>query len=196
MESNDLRILWQKSHSDINEPNINLREIIQKKHSNIISKVLLRQKKSIWLFAIVSFIALTFAIWDAIITESGDISLWMSATFLIFCTISSFNKYRLLTKTADIFSIKQSTLILKERLERKMKVDFIICLLFFYSITVRMILVLVDNSENLDNIKPILWAFVPILIIIPWFMRYLHKQQYKHYFSSLEKNIAFLESNL
>ena len=51
MEDNDLKKIWKEMHTGMECKSIDIKEIIHKKHSVVISRVLHRQKSLICLFA-------------------------------------------------------------------------------------------------------------------------------------------------
>ena len=176
MEENKLKEFWDEVHTDIEISRVDIKEVIHKKHCNVISRMLRRQKTLIVLFAI-------FLI----------VSIAAGSAFLLFLLLSSIGHYQLLIRSADLCSIKESGAVLKKRLEQRINIDFIIYLIFFYGTALRFISMYFNHSDELKEVSFILILFVGILLVIPWLMRYQQKHRYRYYFNSLDKSRKQLE---
>ena len=132
-------------------------------------------------------------IWDTIIMGSASISLWAGSAFLLFLLVSAIGHYQLLTRSADTYSLKESGAMLKKQLERRINIDFIIYLIFFYGTAVRFVIQYFNDYEGLKGLTFILMLFTGILLAIPWLMRYQQKHRYRYYFNSLDKSQKLLE---
>ena len=133
------------------------------------------------------------SIWDTIIMGSASISLWAGSAFLLFLLVSAIGHYQLLTRSADTYSLKESGAMLKKQLERRINIDFIIYLIFFYGTAVRFVIQYFNDYEGLKGLTFILMLFTGILLAIPWLMRYQQKHRYRYYFNSLDKSQKLLE---
>ena len=131
--------------------------------------------------------------WDTIIMGSASISLWAGSAFLLFLLVSAIGHYQLLTRSADTYSLKESGAMLKKQLERRINIDFIIYLIFFYGTAVRFVIQYFNDYEGLKGLTFILMLFTGILLAIPWLMRYQQKHRYRYYFNSLDKSQKLLE---
>ena len=127
MEDNDLKKIWKEMHTGMECKSIDIKEIIHKKHSVVISRVLHRQKSLICLFAFFFILSVTSNIWHSVLMGRASFPLWVVNIFLLFILFSVIWGYRLFIKSADLCSVKESGIILKKQLERKMHFDFIIC---------------------------------------------------------------------
>ncbi len=78
--------------------------------------------------------------------------------------------------------------MLKKQLERRINIDFIIYLIFFYGTAVRFVIQYFNDYEGLKGLTFILMLFTGILLAIPWLMRYQQKHRYRYYFNSLDKS--------
>lgn len=193
MEERNLREFWNEVHTKTETSSIDIKEVIRKRHCNVISRTLRRQKTLIGLFAAFLTASVTASTWDMVIMGGASLSLWTGSAFLLFLLLSSIGHYQLLTRSADLYSVKESGMVLKKRLERKINIDFIIYLIFFYGTAIRFIIMYLSNSDELKGISFILILFAAILLTIPWIMRYQQKHRYRYYFHSLDKSRQQLE---
>ena len=179
MEENNLKEFWKEIHISTEEKPVNIKEIIRRKHCNVISHTLHRQKILICLFAIFLIISVATSILDMIIMERFSIRLWIPSAFLLYLLLSSIRHYQLFTRSADLYSITDS--------------DFMIYLIYFYGMAIRLICMYFSNSDELKSISFLLILFVGLLFIIPWLIRYQQKHRYRYYFNSLDKSRKQLE---
>ena len=93
MEENKLKEFWDEVHTDIEISRVDIKEVIHKKHCNVISRMLRRQKTLIVLFAIFSFSLQYFSIFFFIFFE--DLS---KANTLISATSSNISFGKLFFK--------------------------------------------------------------------------------------------------
>jgi hypothetical protein len=188
MEDNNLKECWEKIHTGTEIKPMNIKEVIRKKHCRAISQTLRRQKTLISLFAILLAFSVAASIWDTVIMESASISLWTGSAFLLFLLVSTIGHYQLLTRSADTYSLKESG-----AMERRINIDFIIYLIFFYGTAIRFVIQYFNDYEGLKGLTFILILFTGILLAIPWLMRYQQKHRYRYYFNSLDKSQKLLE---
>ena len=193
MEDNNLKECWKEIHTGTEIKPMNIKEVIRKKHCRTISQTLRRQKTLISLFAILLAFSVAASIWDTIIMGSASISLWAGSAFLLFLLVSAIGHYQLLTRSADTYSLKESGAMLKKQLERRINIDFIIYLIFFYGTASRFIIQYFKDFEGLKELSFVLILFVCILLTIPWLMRYQQKHRYRYYLNSLAKSQNQLE---
>ena len=193
MEDNNLKECWKEIQTGTEIKPMNIKEVIRKKHCRTISQTLRRQKTLISLFAILLAFSVAASIWDTIIMGSASISLWAGSAFLLFLLVSAIGHYQLLTRSADTYSLKESGAMLKKQLERRIYIDFIIYLIFFYGTAVRFVIQYFNDYEGLKGLTFILMLFTGILLAIPWLMRYQQKHRYRYYFNSLDKSQKLLE---
>ena len=71
--------------------------------------------------------------------------------------------------------------------------DFIICLVFFYGMAIRFIIMYLNQFDELKEMSYILVFFIVLFLAIPWLMRYYQKCRYKSYLLSLERGWKLLE---
>ncbi|WP_462345692.1 hypothetical protein [Coprobacter fastidiosus] len=193
MEDNDLKKIWKEMHTGMECKSIDIKEIIHKKHSVVISRILHRQKSLICLFAFFFILSVTSNIWHSVLMGRASFPLWVVNIFLLFILFSVIWGYRLFIKSADLCSVKESGIILKKQLERKMHFDFIICLVFFYGMAIRFIIMYLNQFDELKEMSYILVFFIVLFLAIPWLMRYYQKCRYKSYLLSLERGWKLLD---
>lgn len=84
MEENKLKEFWDEVHTDIEISRVDIKEVIHKKHCNVISRMLRRQKTLIVLFAIFLIVSIAASVWDMTIMGQPSLSLWTGSAFLLF----------------------------------------------------------------------------------------------------------------
>lgn len=193
MEEYNLKEFWQEIHTETEVKPVYVREVIRKKHCNVISQTIHRQKILICLYTCFLAMSVVASIWDMCIIGSASLSLWTASAFLLFLLLSSIGHYQLLIRSADLYSIKDSGVMLKKRLRRRINIDFSIYLIFFYGTASRFIIQYFKDFEGLKELSFVLILFVCILLTIPWLMRYQQKHRYRYYLNSLAKSQNQLE---
>jgi len=193
MEEYNLKEFWQEIHTETEVKPVYVREVIRKKHCNVISQTIHRQKILICLYTCFLAMSVATSIWDMCIIGSASLSLWTASAFLLFLLLSSIGHYQLLIRSADLYSIKDSGVILRKRLRRRINIDFSIYLIFFYGTASRFIIQYFKDFEGLKELSFVLILFVCILLTIPWLMRYQQKHRYRYYLNSLAKSQNQLE---
>ncbi|QNL39109.1 MULTISPECIES: hypothetical protein [Bacteroides] len=193
MEEYNLKEFWQEIHTETEVKPVYVREVIRKKHCNVISQTIHRQKILICLYTCFLAMSVATSIWDMCIIGSASLSLWTASAFLLFLLLSSIGHYQLLIRSADLYSIKDSGVMLRKRLRRRINIDFSIYLIFFYGTASRFIIQYFKDFEGLKELSFVLILFVCILLTIPWLMRYQQKHRYRYYLNSLAKSQNQLE---
>lgn len=193
MEDNNLKELWKNIHAETENEPVDIKTIIRKKHCRIISRILHRQKTLICLFAVFLGVSVSVTTWDLVIMERASVSLCSVSVFLLLIFLSGIGHYRLLTRSADLHSVKESGRILNRQLERRVNVDFILYLFFFYGMAIRFIIMYFSNFNELKGLSYILIPFVGIFLSAPWLMRHWQKHRYRYYFDSFDKSRKLLE---
>lgn len=194
MENEDLRSLWQEIHTADTSKSIpeNIQTAIRLKHCRVISKILSGQKRKVWLYSVAFIVSLLLCVWDLTITTKLSLSLLTVTAFFLFSAFSEISRFCLLSQSADTVSIKESTYLIRRKLDRTKKISFAACLLFFYGTAIRFTIVFLNDYQALKEQSLILIVFVLILLVLPWLIKYQHSRQYKQYISSLEKSINSL----
>ena len=193
MEEYNLKEFWQEIHTETEVKPVYVREVIRKKHCNVISQTIHRQKILICLYTCFLAMSVATSIWDMCIIGSASLSLWTASAFLLFLLLSSIGHYQLVIISADLYSIKDSGVMLRKRLRRRINIDFSIYLIFFYGTASRFIIQYFKDFEGLKELSFVLILFVCILLTIPWLMRYQQKHRYRYYLNSLAKSQNQLE---
>jgi len=96
-------------------------------------------------------------------------------------------------------SIKESTILFRKKLNRIGTTDFVSHIIFFYSIAAGTVFVYLKNIGGVKNLSDenemtaLLIIYILFVLLIPWFLKYQHNQNYKRLFSSLNTSVSFLD---
>lgn len=208
MDKNDLKKLWHEAHV-LNKDNIYDKVSIQKSlsmnHSKPISKVLSDVKLKILLYLSVLIIFIGLMIYALVylglsLSMNSIIPLALANIFLVIKTTSEIHRFKILTKTADNMTVKESLLFYRKKLDRIKTTDFLTYLIFFYLLA---ILIIINYLNDINGIKNLSWSNevlpVPLLVFLilmllftPWFIKYQHNQRYKKIYSNLNESASIL----
>jgi len=208
MDKNDLKKLWHDAHV-LNKENIYDKVSIQKSlsmnHSKSVSKVLSDVKLKILLYLSVLIIFIGLMIYALAypglsLSMNSIIPLALAGIFLVIKTTSEIRRFKILTKTADNMSVKESLLFFRKKLDRIKITDFLTYLIFFY---LSAILIIINYLTDINGIKylswsneilpaPLLGILILMLLLIPWFTKYQHNQRYKNLYANLNESASIL----
>jgi hypothetical protein len=208
MDKNDLKKMWNDAHV-LNKENIYDKVSIQKSlsmnHSKSISKVLSDVKLKILLYLSVLIIFIGLMIYALVYLElslsmNSIIPLALVGIFLVINTTSEIHRFKILTKTADNMSVKESLLFFRKKLDRIKITDFLTSLLFFYLSAILIIINYIIDIRGIKNLSwsnqilpvPLLVILILMLLFIPWFIKYQHNQRYKNLYSNLNESAGIL----
>jgi hypothetical protein len=207
MDKNDLLSMWNET-SGVNKEkyNLSLDDIAVTKHGEIITKVLTEQKQKVILYSIffavyVSLMVYAFVFLSLKLSVLAVMPLVVAGVFIVCNTIIEATRLSLLTHTSANMSIKESTLCFRKKLERIGIIDFITYLLFFYLSAIGTIVIYLNDIGGINNLsqenemKPFILVLIPILLFLPWFLKYQHNQRYKKLYANLKNSIRFLEED-
>jgi hypothetical protein len=209
MDNNDLKKMWHDAHV-LNEENIYDKVSIQKSlnmnHSKTISKVLSDAKLKILLYLSVLIIFIGLMIYALVylgssLSLNSLIPLALANIFLVIKTTSEIHRFKILTKTADNLTVKESLFFFRKKLDRIKTTDFLTYLIFFYLLA---ILIIVNYLGDINGIKNLSWSneilpvpllgfIILMLLITPWFNKYHHNQRYKNLYSNLKESVSILK---
>jgi hypothetical protein len=208
MDINDLKSMWNDVHiknHDIIYDKVNIEKSITKNHCNAISKTLLDVKLRILCFTLVLVIYIGLMLYALVylglnLSVYSLVPLALAGLFLLTKTTSEIIRLLVLTKTADNISVKESLLFFRKKLNRIRTVDFISYLGFLY---LSAILILFNYTRDIGGIKKLSWGndiiplpllgiLILLLLLIPWFIKYLHNQRYKKLYSNINDSASFL----
>jgi hypothetical protein len=208
MDKNDLKKLWHDAHV-LNKENIYDKVSIQKSismnHSESVSKVLSDVKLKILLYLSVLIIYIGLIIYALVylglsLSMNSLIPLVVVGIFLLIKTTSEISRFKILTKTADNMSVKESLMFFRKKLDRIKITDFLAYLILFYLLA---ILIIINYLTDINGIKNLSWSneilpvpmlgfLIIMLLFIPWFVKYQHNQRYKNLYSSLDESASIL----
>jgi len=208
MDKNDLKSLWHDAHNSNQEiiyDNVNIEKSISLKHCKTIAKIISDVKLKILASAmgLVIYIGLMFYAFvylDLVLSINSIIPLALAGLFLIFITTSEIVRLLVLTKTADNMSVKESLLFFRKRLKRIRTFDFLSYLVILYLSAVLVIVNYITDIGGVKNLSfrneivplPFLLFFILMLLLMPWFIRYLHNQRYRKIYFELNNSARIL----
>jgi Flp pilus assembly protein TadB len=205
MDKDDLKLKWQDANYNTSENNLTnegLEKTMALKHSRVISKSLLDVKIKVLLYALIFLIytglmIFAFVYFRLNLSVSSLVPLALAGIFLLINVTSEFVRLLVLTKTADNFSLKDSSLVFCKKLKRIKTADFIIWLVVFYLFTALIIYNYLTDIGGVKNLSwhneivpvPLLVILILMLLTVPWFIKYLNNQRYKKLFSDLNESV-------
>jgi hypothetical protein len=208
MDKNDLKSLWHDAHNSNQEiiyDKVNIEKSISMKHCKAISKIMSDVKLKILVSAmgLVIYIGLMlygFVYLDLVFSINSIIPLALAGLFLIFITTSEIFRLLVLTKTADKMSVKESLLFFRKRLNRIRTFDFLSYLVILYLSAVLLIVNYISDIGGVKNLSfrneiiplPFLLFFILMLLLMPWFIKYLHNQRYRKIYFELNNSARIL----
>lgn len=208
MDKNDLKKLWNDAHV-LNKENIYDKVSIQKSlsmnHSKSISKVLSDVKLKILLYLSVLIIFICLMIYALVylglsLSMNSIIPLALVDIFLVIKTTSEIHRLKILTRTADNMSVKDSILFFRKKMNRIKTIDFLTYLIFFYLSAILITINYIIDIRGIKNLSwnneilpvPLLVILILMLLFIPWFIKYQHNQRYKSLYSNLNESAGIL----
>jgi hypothetical protein len=208
MDKNDLKSLWLDAHNSNQEiiyDKVNIEKSISLKHCKAIAKIISDVKLKILASAmgLVIYIGLMFYAFvylDLVLSISSKIPLALAGLFLLTITTSEIVRLLVLTKTADNMSVKESLLFFRKRLKRIRTFDFLSYLVILYLSAVLVIVNYITDIGGVKNLSfrneivplPFLLFLILMLLLIPWFIKYLHNQRYRKIYSELNNSARIL----
>ena len=199
MERYELKSMWHEAHK-VSQPDNkeDIEKIIGMKHSKIVAKVLVEQKKkaiiySICFFSFILLLSHAFLYLKASLSINSIIPLVLAGLFLFIKTISEINRHRILTSSRDEISIRDSILFFQNKVNKIGKIDFIFNICLFYTIAVGVSIVAIDDKA-INGIIPFLIIFILISLSAPWLINHLYQQEYKKLYSTLEHSLNNLDN--
>jgi len=205
MNKNDLISAWHEIHAENRKGfEINLKEKDSVKHSRIIAKVLFDQKLKIILYSIFLAVYFCLMIYAFVylklnLSVFSIIPLTLVGLFVFIKITSEVSRFRILNETSDNMSIKESTILFRKKINRIGITDFVSHIIFFYSIAAGTVFVYIKDIGGIKNlakeneISALLIIYILFVLLIPWFLKYQHNQNFKKLFSRLNDSVNFLE---
>jgi len=193
MEKDDLKLLWKELHSDnpcADESEI--KKVINMKHSKIISKILFERKREM-IFYISFFILCLILMFYAFVYKEikfSFISCFVFSFVTMFCFFKvthAISTFVVLSKETKNISIVDSVKLFSKMLNKIQLIDFSAHVIFFYVLAAILIFVISNEKEIFRNLN----LFIPIIcvilfiLLVPWFLKRLHKKRYEKFFSKV-----------
>lgn len=208
MDKNDLKSMWHDAHKTNHEiiyDKISIEKSITMNHSIAISKILLDVKLKILVYTLVLAIYIGLMLYALVylglsLSVNSLVPLTLVGLFLLINTTSEIKRLLVLTKTADIMSVKESLLFFRKKLNRIRTIDFLSYLIFLYLSAILIIFNYISDIGGVKNLSrsneilplPLLGFLILIFLFIPWFIKYQHNQRYKKIYSNLNDSARLL----
>lgn len=212
MEKDDLKSLWNEAHNNYKVSvydKVNIEKSITMNHSKFISSVINDIKLKILGFSALLIIYFGLMVYAFIylglkLSVYSLIPITAAGIFLLFMTTSEFFRLRVLSKTADNMSIKESLFIFRNKLNRIKAIDFLSWLIFLYLLAILIIFNYLKDIGGIKNMSlsnevlpvPFLGIIILMLLFLPWFVRYQHNRRYKKLYSSINDSALHLNDVL
>jgi hypothetical protein len=207
MDKNELKSMWHSLHVSTEYRKVNVEEILKAKHSKIISRVLFEQKLKVFLFLIIfivyfSLMTYAFSYLKLNLSLKSIIPLSIAGLFILIRATSEICRLIILTNTTDDFSVKESILFFKKKLNRIIKIDFLFYLILFYTLIVIISATYIKDIGGIkllpkgDQMNNFLMVLILILLFTPWLVRFQDIKRYKKLFSNLNNSIISLGDEL
>jgi MFS superfamily sulfate permease-like transporter len=212
MDKNDLKKLWHDAYV-LNKENIydkvNIQKSLSMNHSKSISKVLSDVKLKILLYLSVLMIFIGLMIYalgylGLSLSMNSIIPLALVGIFLAIKTTSEIHRFKILTRTADNMTVKESLLLFRKKLDRIKIADFLTYLVFFYLLAILIIINYLTDISGIKNLSwsneilpvPLLGILILMLLFFPWFIKYQHNQRYKNLYTNLNESASILNDEM
>ncbi len=201
MERDDLKLLWKELNPDnscIDE--IKIKNAMNMKHSKRISEILSGRKKEMLVYGSVFIVFIALMIYAFIILRISfsffPVFLFsFLGMFLFFKTTHAISTFTVLSKESENSVISDSVKLFSKMLKRIQLIDFIVNVIFFYTLAVILIIVFLNEikmANKLNIIVPII-SVIFSLFLIPWLIKWLHSKRYKRFYSKLKNSIDDVE---
>ncbi len=189
MEKDELKLMWGKIHKE-NQPanKKNIEDIIRMKHSGVIAKILLEQKRKIIIYSIcllifLGLMAYAFLYLKISFLINSLIPFVLAGLFLFYKIIDETNQYKILSNTVDMVSVRDSIVCFKNKLARIKMINFISNMFLFYTIALGIGIVVVKDKGAIHTFTEngmilFLIIFILILLAAPWIINYLYQRRY------------------
>jgi len=203
MENNKLTSLWRfVQDKELNiSSEINVEEIIKKEHCMVLGKL----HHNAWKEMIVSLVLL--AVWIGLLlyayvylnlsfTFSTNWLFGIVFLFLLFSALMGVKKYYLFRNQNRTSTIRESFLSFRKRAIRANMFYLIVLTVYFYLLTARIILVVVNDFKGISQsgmLYPMLFVIL-MLAGIPWLIRMENKHRYRKLFRNLDESLQTLDN--
>lgn len=201
MDNNDLTKIWHDAHiqnqGKMND-SINIEELIKMRHCKTISQVLSDIKLRILLYSMLLSVFAGLMIYAFVVlginfTVSSIVPFTMVGLFLLISTTMEIGRLLVFTSNADSLPVKQSQIYFRRNLNRVKKIDFYSYLILLYALAIVVIRGYTrdiggfKNLSGTNEFQPLIFIFIFILLLTPWFLKYQNNQRYKKIYSELNE---------
>jgi hypothetical protein len=207
MENDDLKTMWKEiclENQDNRYKSINIYELRGKNHSQMMTQVVTDVKWKIGAYGmgLVLFSALMAYAWgylDLNLSLSATVPFIGSGVFFLVQTSMEIIRLRILTKSNENRSVKESLIFFRRKVTRMIMVDFLSYMIFFYLLGIGILyLHLKDigsmkNSVSGNEVQPLIMVLLFLILAIPWFIKYQNTRRYKKLFTDLNSSANYLE---
>ena len=211
MDNTDLKSMWNSAHltaQDVIYDKVSVEKAITMNHCKTISKILSDVKLKILVSAMILLIYIGLMVYalvylDLELSVYSLFPLTLAGLFILAMTTSEIIRLIVLSKSADNMSVKESSLYFRKKLDRIKTIDFMSYLVFLYLLAILIVSGYLKDIGGVRNFSlrneilpvPLLGIFILILLIIPWFIKYQHKQRYKNIYLNLNKSARILNGD-
>lgn len=174
----------------------NLEEMIKMKHCKTISQVLADLKLRIFLYSLILSVFIGLMIYAFVylginFSVNSIVPFTLVGLFLLISTTMEINRLLVFTRNADNLPVKESQNYFRRNLNRIKNIDFFSYLILLYLLAILVIrgyLKDIGGFKNLsgtNEFQPLIFIFIFILLLTPWFIKYLNNQRFRKIDSEL-----------
>lgn len=206
MDNNDLKSMWQEIHTENQEKRyypINIYTFKGMSHSQMMTKVINDVKWKIGgylglLIILVGLMIYAFAYLELNLPVTSVVPFIGSGLFFLIQTSTEIFRLRILTKSDENRSVKESLIFFRRKVNRMKTFDFLSYLIFCYLLAIWVVYLHlkdiggVKNIASGNEIQPLIIVLLLLFLAVPWFMKYQNNLRYKKLFSDLNSSANYL----
>lgn len=207
MENDDLKSMWQQIHTENQENRsglINIYTLKGMNHSQMMTKVIADVKWKIYgyfglLILLTGLMIYAFVYLKLNLPLTAVVPFIGCGLFFLIQTSTEIIRLRILTKSDENRSVKESLIFFRRKVNRMKMFDFLSYLIFCYLLAIWIIYLHLKDIGGMKNIatgneiQPLIIILLLLLLAIPWFMKYQNNQRYKKLFSDLNSAANYLD---
>ena len=198
MEKDDLKQLWQQENAlQKMKGDVIDESIIRQKNCSAAEKMVRKQKREVWWYATSCIILMGVGSYLLLFKESPKTSLKLIFMALIFLFVLSnmiieISVLRLMREITDSENIKESTLRLKQKLNRIKAFQFGMSVIVWWSFAIIMIVGSIYDVEKPNDVKVVGITLGTVAIFLPWLSK--RNKRFKALFDKLDTLINYLNN--
>jgi hypothetical protein len=206
MENDDLKTMWKEIHIENRDNNcerINIYALKGKNHGQMMEQVVTDVKWKIGgycmgltlLAALMSYAILYLELNLQVASVTPFIGIGL---FFLIQTGTEIIRLRILAKSDENRSVKESLIFFRRKVNRMKKFDFLSYLIFFYLLAIGIIYLHLKDIGGMKNLatgngtQPLIIVLLLLFLAVPWFMKYQNNLRYKKLFSDLNNSANYL----